>query len=73
MDHELHQRVVEAVRERLGERAWKEVRDEERANALAMMGFAKLRLNELDRAARTLEEALEGMRDHEDAWAPPTS
>jgi hypothetical protein len=31
MDHELHQRVVDAVRERLGERAWKEARDEGRA------------------------------------------
>jgi hypothetical protein len=28
MDHELHQRVVDAVRERLGDRAWKEARDE---------------------------------------------
>ncbi|MDQ4043485.1 MAG: tetratricopeptide repeat protein [Actinomycetota bacterium] len=31
MDHELHRRVVDAVRERLGERAWKEARDEGRA------------------------------------------
>jgi predicted ATPase/DNA-binding XRE family transcriptional regulator len=31
MDHELHQRVASAVRELLGERAWKEARDEGRA------------------------------------------
>ena len=31
MDHELHQRVVDAIRERLGEQAWKEARDEGRA------------------------------------------
>src|SRR5215210_7859519 len=30
MDHELHQRVVDAVRERLGELAWKKARDEGR-------------------------------------------
>jgi predicted ATPase/transcriptional regulator with XRE-family HTH domain len=38
------------------------------AYALGMVGFAALRLNELDRAARALEEALEGLRKHEDAW-----
>jgi tetratricopeptide (TPR) repeat protein len=31
MDHELYQRVVDAVRERLGERTWKKERDEGRA------------------------------------------
>jgi predicted ATPase/transcriptional regulator with XRE-family HTH domain len=30
MDHELHQRVVDAVRERLGELAWKKAKDEGR-------------------------------------------
>ena len=38
------------------------------AYMLGMVGFATLRLNELDRAARALEEALEGLREHEDAW-----
>ena len=31
MDHEVHQRVVAAVRERLGERVWEEARREGRA------------------------------------------
>ncbi len=31
VDHELHQRVVDTVRESLGERAWKEAQDEGRA------------------------------------------
>jgi hypothetical protein len=31
MDHELHQRVAGAARERLGERSWNTARDEERA------------------------------------------
>jgi predicted ATPase/transcriptional regulator with XRE-family HTH domain len=35
---------------------------------LGMMGFATLRLNELERAGRALEEALEVFREHEDAW-----
>jgi hypothetical protein len=36
--------------------------------ALGMVSFVALRLNELDRAARVLEEALEGLREHEVAW-----
>jgi hypothetical protein len=32
------------------------------AYMVGMMGFATLRLNELDRAARALQEALEGLR-----------
>ena len=31
MDHELHQRVADAARDRLGEQAWTEARDEGRA------------------------------------------
>jgi predicted ATPase len=38
------------------------------AYMMGMMGFAALQLNELDRAARALQEALEGLREHEDAW-----
>lgn len=38
------------------------------AYALGMVGFAALRLGDLDRAERVLEEALEGFRKHEDEW-----
>jgi hypothetical protein len=39
-----------------------------KAYMLGMTGFATLRLNELERAAPALEEALEVFREHEDAW-----
>jgi predicted ATPase/DNA-binding XRE family transcriptional regulator len=38
------------------------------AYALEMVGFAALRLGELDRATQVLEEALKGFWEHEDAY-----